>query len=31
MTNETLSREVSRHTGWSIFMGVLTGSFSCSF
>ena len=24
MTTETLSREVSRHAGWSIFMGILT-------
>ena len=26
MTTETLSREVSRHAGWSIFMGILTAA-----
>jgi uncharacterized membrane protein HdeD (DUF308 family) len=26
MTTETLSREVSKHAGWSIFMGILTAA-----
>jgi uncharacterized membrane protein HdeD (DUF308 family) len=26
MTTETLSQEVSRHAGWSIFMGILTAA-----
>jgi uncharacterized membrane protein HdeD (DUF308 family) len=26
MNTETLSREVSRHAGWSIFMGILTAA-----
>ncbi len=26
MTTETLSKEVSRHAGWSIFMGILTAA-----
>jgi uncharacterized membrane protein HdeD (DUF308 family) len=26
MTTDTLSRDVSRHAGWSIFMGILTAA-----